>query len=668
MSALPSLFDHHGRPIPVESQLGDRGGEGTVYSVLNNGTLAAKVYHADQRTPERFEKLKAQIALANARLLSVAAWPNGLAFDSRKQWVGFTMPRLVGFDLIQRLYNPVQRLKIFPRASWAFQVRAAMNLAAAFDELHRIGCLMGDVNERNEMVSSQALVRLIDCDSFQVHAGGKPFLCPVGVTQYTPPELQRKSFRGLIRTQNHDRFGLAVLIYQLLFVGRHPYMGLHSDDANDEELIANFRFAQGPMAASWGMAPPPHTPTFAHIPVELGTLFRRAFERGSDSGSRPRPDEWFAGLTALEKAITECPSDPGHRYWRGAGSCVWCRIGQGGRGPEYFFGVAEGIAAFSVDEAKIQSVLQRLQASGPFEFPYDRSRFAPTVSTMPDPLPEGMEEHRTLGIVLACAAGFCCVLALPLAFVHIAIGITALLGALVFGVWLAIHISLSPSHQEYRSRKLSRDHSLQRLHNLECQWTRSVGDYQHSCSNLRASVQKLASQCKGLASQYQRELQKLRANAEAIARVRHLSLHLIADGDIDKIGPSRRQVLASHNIYTAADIEAYKIEKIRGFGNVLISNLLAWKEEVLRRFQFDPNTAVAASEQRSLVVAFRNLQQQVIGQMEDRTKRLEALTPSCRGTLEQLMPQLRQAVAIYYRAETNLTVFKGRSLFFAKRK
>jgi DNA-binding helix-hairpin-helix protein with protein kinase domain len=190
----------------------------------------------------------------------------------------------------------VQRLKCFPLAGWNFQVRAAMNLAAAFDEVHKAGCLVGDVNQSNALVSAQALVRLIDCDSFQVRANGKPFLCEVGVAHYTPPELQGKPLRGVVRTENHDRFGLAVLIYQLLFVGGHPYAGVYrgAGDPSFEQLIAEYRFAQGPAAHTWGMSPPPYTPTFADIPPELGTLFRRAFERGSEAGSRPRPAEWSA--------------------------------------------------------------------------------------------------------------------------------------------------------------------------------------------------------------------------------------------------------------------------------------------------------------------------------------------------------------------------------------
>ena len=291
MSSPPALIDENGRPIPLDRQLAS-GGEGAVFSFPNDTKFVAKVYHR-LPTAQTAQKLMAMIRLANPRLLLIAAWPTRLLYDARtRQLAGFAMPRLNNCQPIQHLYNPVQRLKHFPRAGWDFQVRAALNLAAAFDEVHKAGCLIGDVNQSNAQVSPDALVRLIDCDSFQVRVNGQSYLCEVGVAHYIPPELQGKQLRGLVRTENHDRFGLAVLIYQLLFVGRHPYAGVYrgAGDPSFEQLIAEFRFAQGPLAHTWGMAPPPHTPTFADIPPDLGALFRRAFERGSETGASAPAD------------------------------------------------------------------------------------------------------------------------------------------------------------------------------------------------------------------------------------------------------------------------------------------------------------------------------------------------------------------------------------------
>jgi DNA-binding helix-hairpin-helix protein with protein kinase domain len=49
---------------------------------------------------------------------------------------------------------------------------------------------VGDINPGNVVVSQQAVVKLIDSDSFQVALDGRVFRCEVGVAHFTPPELQ----------------------------------------------------------------------------------------------------------------------------------------------------------------------------------------------------------------------------------------------------------------------------------------------------------------------------------------------------------------------------------------------------------------------------------------------------------------------------------------------
>jgi DNA-binding helix-hairpin-helix protein with protein kinase domain len=601
------------------------------------------------------------VRLANPQLLALAAWPMGLLFQARtRQLAGFLMPRLKDCEAIQHLYNPVQRLKCYPRAGWNFHVRAAMNLAAAFDEVHKAGCLVGDVNQSNALVSTQALVRLIDCDSFQVRANGKPYLCEVGVAHYTPPELQGKSLRGLVRTENHDRFGLAALIYQLLFVGRHPYAGVYrgAGDPFFEQLIAEYRFAQGPAAHTWGMSPPPYTPTFADIPPELGTLFRRAFERGSEAGTRPRPAEWLSTLKQLEQSIVECPVDAGHKYWRGARSCVWCRLAEHG-GPEYYFGVAAGVGMFAVDEAKLQEVRRRLIACEMVDFQYDRRRFAPKRMSEPEPLPFGVSEHRSIAIILGVVTGLC-VLAMPFGLIHGAICVVSFLGALIFGIWVAIHISVSPWHREYRRRKKACHLAQNDLNDIEDKWYRRVKRYQEDHSALNRLLQRLITDCRDLTSQYQGDFHRLTANAETAARLRHLRLHLIADAEIPQVRAGRKQTLAANNIFTAAEVDERAIRRIKGFGYVLTNNLLAWKADVLRQFQFNPATAVSPAEQRPVTQKYRTRQQQFIAEMDRELGKLEKLAPACRVALQNLVPDIQRAVAIYKQTGADLDLMVGR--------
>jgi len=660
MTAPPQLIDAAGRPFPLDSQLGS-GGEGAVFAIPGNGNLAAKIYHPNYRTPERFEKLSAMIAQSNSELLKVAAWPTGLLFDARSRApVGFVMPRLIDFREIWYLYLPVERLKFFPRAGWKFQVRTASNLAAAFDEVHKAGCVIGDVQLRNAHVSPQALVRLVDCDSFQIIARGKQYLCEVGLPHYIPPELQGKSLRGLVRTENHDRFGLAVLIYQLLFVGRHPYAGVYrgSGDPSFEQLITEFRFAQGPMASSWGMDPPPFTPTFADVPPDVGMLFRRAFERGSEKGTRPKPAEWLQVLKQLEQSTVECTADSGHQFWRGAKRCVWCEIAAKG-GPEYYFGVSSGTSTFAVDEEQLREVIKRLETLRPVEFEYDRNRFASAEPVEGEELPEGLHDQRTATTILILVISLC-VLMMPLGFIRGFICVIAFLAALAFSTWLALLHWLSPWQKEVQRRQKRLRRERNKLHELEDEWQDAVARYHREYDKLSRSIRGLIADCRALASKYQAELHRLTANAEAVARLRHLRFHLLADAEIPKIGAGRKQILASYNIFTAAEIDEHTILGIKGFGETLTGNLMAWKAEVLQKFRFDPSTAVSPGEQKALTMQFRARQQQILAETNDRLQKMTTLAPACQAEIKKILPELREAVAAWEQADADLRVIQRR--------
>ena len=156
------------------------------------------------------------------------------------------------FKSIHLLYGPKSRLAEFPQATWAFLVHAACNLARALAVLHAGGNVVGDINHGNVLVSSRGVIKLIDCDSFQIQAGERRYLCEVGVPTHTPPELQGHNLRTVTRTPNHDAFGLAVVIFQLLFLGRHPFSGtfLGRGDMPLERAIRELRFAYGRFAAT----------------------------------------------------------------------------------------------------------------------------------------------------------------------------------------------------------------------------------------------------------------------------------------------------------------------------------------------------------------------------------------------------------------------------------
>lgn len=339
----PKFFDHLGNPVELGPQLGRDGGEGRVLEVLGKPGLAAKIYH-DPPPIDKQAKLRAMMSLPQKELTSVAAWPLATVHQSRGGPVrGFAMRKAGGFKEIHTLYSPAHRKAVFPQADWRFLVHTAKNCAAAFDAVHRNGLIVGDVNQSNLLVSNEGCIVFIDCDSFQVQLNGEMYPSGVGVPLFTPPELQGVSFSGLWRTANHDRFGLAVLIFHLLFMNRHPFSGCPVGTGEMppiEKAIAEYRFAYGREALKHRIQAPPHTIPISAVSPQLVNLFERAFGSGSaNADARPTAAEWFAALGVMLKSLGACPRDPGHVYGSHLQRCPWCELIEKGQ-PNLFVSVA----------------------------------------------------------------------------------------------------------------------------------------------------------------------------------------------------------------------------------------------------------------------------------------------------------------------------------------
>jgi DNA-binding helix-hairpin-helix protein with protein kinase domain len=67
----------------------------------------------------------------------------------------------------------------------------------------------------------------------------------VGVPEYTPPELHGQRLEAVVRAHNHDAFRLPIVIFQLLWMGRHTFAGKHQgrSDVPIDKAIREYRFA-----------------------------------------------------------------------------------------------------------------------------------------------------------------------------------------------------------------------------------------------------------------------------------------------------------------------------------------------------------------------------------------------------------------------------------------
>jgi DNA-binding helix-hairpin-helix protein with protein kinase domain len=645
------LVDERGAPVRLEPALA-AGGEGSVHPVVGAPALLAKVY---KRPPSKqtVAKLRAMLAAGTPEVRAISAWPSGL-LSQNGSVVGFLMQRLDKCESVQHLYNPAQRLKFFPKASWRFVVAAARNVAGAFDEVHKTGCLIGDVNQSNLLVDQGALVRLIDCDSFQVPGPGQPYLCEVGVAHYTPPELQGQRLSSVVRTPNHDRFGLAVLIFQFLFVGRHPYAGVYlgAGDLAFEDGIRDFRFAYGPRAQAVQMAAPPFTPNLADLPPVFTTLFCRAFERGSEApNARPAAIEWYRALNGLSSQTHACAADPGHEYWKGVRGCVWCRLASG-NGPDYFFAVGNSPTDFALDDARLRGYEQRLKAARLEAFALDGAKYEPARPCAPAPLPEDIETQQPLRWILGAATALGAALVLARCVNRVAL-ITGLLATLTFGTALWFVFTNSPYRRELTTRRAALRRAKSALARVEHEWGTAAWNYGQRHAARAQKVAAFVARCRQLVTDYQRERGALEARREELARAQFLRSFFIADATIDKIGEGRKQTLAAYNVLTAFDIDPHLILQIKGFGPAYTSNLVAWRESVAKQFKFDPKSGVPEADLRALAARYRKAQADLFGELEAKLTELEGLAPAAKAQLLALEPELRTATAALRQAEAD---------------
>ena len=313
------------------SELG-AGGQATVYPVPGRDDRVAKIYH--DPVAEQARRLHLMLARRPAGATSgagggVFAWPLDLLRDGERRCVGLLLPRVDGKLRLFELYNPATRRDRAPLFHHGLLHRAARNLAAAFHVLHEAGFVVGDVNESNVLVGEDGRVTLIDTDSFQVRdpVSGVVFRCPVGRPEFTPPELRERRFAEVDRAPEHDRFGLGVLVFQVLMEGTHPFAGRWRSEGEPPPVEARIAAGHFPYAGLPGvpLEPARTAPPLEVLDPGLRALLARCFVDGHrDPAARPDAAEWRDALAAAEGALAACERNEQHRFGGHLDACPWC--------------------------------------------------------------------------------------------------------------------------------------------------------------------------------------------------------------------------------------------------------------------------------------------------------------------------------------------------------
>lgn len=634
------FIDDQGRRVSLGAELG-RGGEAVVYSVDCQAELVAKIYHQPPGV-KKTEKLSQMVKLQSERLRALAAWPVGTLFTpSNKCMAGFLMKNVSRFKDIHLLYSPKSRTREFPpKANWRFLIHSASNVARAFSVIHDNGHVIGDVNQSNVRVSPEtAIVNLVDCDSFQISANGKVYPCEVGVPLYTPPELQDIEFREVVRTPNHDNFGLAVLIFHLLFMGRHPFAGkfLGRGEMPIEKAIAEQRFAFATDVQRTQMLPPPACITLAHVPEELGHLFTSAF--GPDGAQSGRPDgrKWLAELDTLASRLIVCSSNKAHLFFNGLSSCPWCAIESSGVLLFIDYTIVDTSSGFSIE--LLWSHVLAVPSPGAGNPPTLLS-FVSTIE--PSPRAKAAVRKRRYKIAAVVAVlifGLYLVLTSPDGFAYM--------------FWLGIGLGIlgrmfdNGGSKEFGQAARAAE---SRLRHLQYSW-----QHEASGDEFSAKLEELRTFTDEYRKLPERRKQKIRELERALYEIQlghYLEQFDIASARIPHIKDGRRVMLSSYGIDNAADVTRTALEAVPGFGHFLIMQLLTWRQSLEARFKFDPGRGVDPADIQRVdkEIAKRRAEIELLlskgpGELKELSRRIVAARGRLHFELEQAYMDVAQTQA-----------------------
>lgn len=553
------------------AELIDKGGEGEVYAIKGRPAQVVKLYYDNLRL-KREDKVRAMVGEGLAVKTELIAYPGEIVTDRSGNFLGFAMRRVSGCRPLHELYSPKSRMRHFPNADYRFLIHAALNIARAVGKVHQTGCVIGDLNHSGILVAPDATVALIDADSFQFRLNGTSYPCVVGVPDFTPPELHGKNLATVERTIAHDNFGLAVAIFHLLFMGKHPYAGIRKGpETSMGEDIAQNRFAYSLQRNTQTQSkPPPGALTLDLFPEVMSKTFEAAF--GLTPGARPSALDWIHALSKLESSLSRCTKLKTHYYPSAAKGCVWCKL-TAKSGLDMFPDLSAVTPNIPTDARGTEQAIREILA---FRFPAVGDLLpAVTVRSASSALNEAKSSKRGrafLGLLMmgGAVAGF--IFAAPVFYIWIGLAIWG------WSTFSDREVSSSPFFQAFKDsdERVQRELNAFVQRNGLTEVVKVRGDLDTTIAAYKAHDDALA-----------REVMKFKSNREARQRQAYLDQFSVRRANISGIGPAKTATLISFGIETAADVNRSAVMQVPGFGDVMTGKLMAWQRRHEARFKYD---------------------------------------------------------------------------------
>ncbi len=652
------FFSSSGQIIKAEKLLG-RGAKGDVYSVEGQPAMAAKFYR-EALSPKMTERLEAMVSLGNQRLLESSAWPIGTISDGPGgRTLGFLMPSFAGFKPIHQLTGVKSRLAQYPSATWPFLIHTAANAARTFSVIHEHEHVIGDVSSTNLLVSNNAIVALIDCDNFQIVTRSDRYLCEGGTTGYVPPELIGADFGQVVRTKDHDSFGLAVLIFQLLFMGRHPFSGMFRDGGEKDldQFVKERRFAYGPGAEARKMVSPSGT-----LPLEVvGDQIAGMFEWAFLSNKRPSPAEWIEALDKLAKSLGRCGFHNGHFYLKTLPSCPWCQLERVSGVRLFNFVVsARGETQVTFNLREVWEKIEAVEAPGTPPAIVEQTIAPVEPSGEARELGAKRRGSRTRSIIFAWffTALLTCSWFWGLPGWVVAISMFAVLvagivitngGHLTARVQTSLADSPDPVIRILFERKKE---AVRVVANYLQQWDEDACEtgFLHKLEELRGRKSEYAS----LPALQQKKLNDLQKMSRERQLHRFLDAYRIADAKIQDISPGKLINLQGYGLETAADVTRDALMRVPGFSGAPAYRLVSWRQSLEQKFVFNPAQSVTPNDKYTVEQEIHSIGLKLEQELANGPCYLRVIAQEILAARQSLRGKLEEARGTLHQAEADL--------------
>jgi DNA-binding helix-hairpin-helix protein with protein kinase domain/Flp pilus assembly protein TadD len=638
-------YNSRGQTIRIGKKIG-RGGEATVFEIHGDSTLVAKIYHRKVNS-EKAAKLKRMVTLVNNDLLKLTSWPVDLLYSTpyRGNIVGVLIKRINGYEEIHQLYTPRSRRQKFATADWRFLIFAATNVARAFYVLHNNRIIVGDVNEKNILISNDATVKLIDCDSFQIpQPDGRFFKCLVGVQTHTPPELQGKNFRNVERTQDHDNFGLAVIIFQLLMMGRHPFSGRFkgNSDIPIEKAIENKLFFYDLNTSNPDITPPPNAPSLQLLTNRVSSLFVQAFR----NLRRPSSKEWVEALKELSSKLSQCRKRQSHYYLATLPRCPWCQI-ENATGTELFplnlhIDISDNQ---NLSLAEIWKQMQSVPAPGPAPAILEKS----SIYVVPSRTVKGAYSYLSFYTLLM---GFL--------IIGVGIGVSTIYPDACLAPILAVGLIswfANSIFTKLRNKTVTRFET--ELHCIEEKWNRAKTEWLKLADDTQyketiSELTKLKLRYEALENERINRIERLKKQNANRQRFHFLDQFKIQDANIPDISYYLKAALRSFGIETAADITYSNVLRVPGIGQARAAKLEKWKESIEKKFVFDSTKILDPKDILDIDREIAKLRTTILSEMQAKVGQLKKSVLAINNSRRRLKPILDESCKELAQTEEDL--------------